>query len=80
MRRKGFVTQAEDLEQKLVMYKTAENALYNVTVETNADLIGFAHRDGDVNLIEGSGDLGTFERAVIRFWRASLELLDKLPL
>ena len=61
MRRKGFVTQAEDLEQKLVMYKTAENALYNVTVETNADLIGFAHRDGDVNLIEGSGDLGTFE-------------------
>lgn len=61
MRRKGFVTQAEDLEQKLVMYKTAENALYNVTQETNADLIGFAHRDGDVNLIEGSGDLGTFE-------------------
>ncbi|MCK9567746.1 hypothetical protein M0R72_02200 [Candidatus Pacearchaeota archaeon] len=61
MRRKGFVTQAEDLEQKLVIYKTAENALYDVTAETNADLIGFAHRDGDVNLIEGSGDLGAFE-------------------
>jgi len=61
MRRKGFVTQAEDIEQKLVLYKTAENALYNVTKETNADLIGFAHRDGDVNLIDGSGDLGAFE-------------------
>jgi hypothetical protein len=61
MRRKGFVTQAEELEQKLVMYKKAENELYGVTAETNADLIGFAHRDGDVNLIEGSGDLGTFE-------------------
>ena len=61
MRRKGFIAQAEDLEQKLVIYKTAENALYNVTNETNADFLGFAHRDGDVNLIEGSGDLGDFE-------------------
>lgn len=61
MRRKGFVTQAEDIEQKLFLFKTAENSLYNVTQDTNADLIGFAHRDGDVNLIEGSGDLGTFE-------------------
>jgi len=61
MRRKGFITQAEDLEQKLVIYKTAENALYNVTSETNADFLEFAHRDGDVNLIPGSGELGTFE-------------------
>lgn len=61
MRRKGFITQAEDIEQKLVMYKVAESALYNVTEETNADLIGFAHRDGDVNILPGSGDLGTFE-------------------
>ena len=61
MRRKGLVVQAKDLEQKLVMFKQAENAFYNVTQETNEDLINFAHRDGDVNLIEGSGDLGTFE-------------------
>jgi len=61
MRRKGFITQAEDLEHKLVIYKQAENSLYNVTQETNADFIGFAHRDGDVNLIDGSGDLGDFE-------------------
>lgn len=61
MRRKGLVTQAEDLEQKLVMFKQAENAFYNVTKETNEDLMNFAHRDGDVNIIEGSGDLGTFE-------------------
>jgi len=61
MRRKGLIVQAEDLEKKLVMFKQAENAFYNVTQETNKDLINFAHRDGDVNLIEGSGDLGTFE-------------------
>jgi hypothetical protein len=61
MRRKGFIAQAEDIEQKLVIYKQAESACYNVTQETNADLIGFAHRDGDVNIIEGSGELGTFE-------------------
>jgi hypothetical protein len=61
MRRKGLITQAEDIEQKLVMFKQAENAFYNVTKETNEDLMNFAHRDGDVNLIEGSGDLGTFE-------------------
>ena len=61
MRRKGLVTQAEDLEQKLVIFKQAENAFYNVTKETNKDFMNFAHRDGDVNIIEGSGDLGTFE-------------------
>jgi len=61
MRRKGFITQAEDIEQKLVMFKRAENAFYNVIDEKNSDLIDFAHRDGDVNLIPGSGDLGAFE-------------------
>lgn len=61
MRRKGFITQAEDIEQKLVIFKQAENAFYNVTDEKNSDLIDFAHRDGDVNLIPGSGDLGAFE-------------------
>lgn len=61
MRRKGFVAQAEDIEQKLVIFKRAENALYDVIDEKNSDLIDFAHRDGDVNLIPGSGDLGTFE-------------------
>lgn len=61
MRRKGFIAQAEDIEQKLVMFKRAENALYNVTPEKNSDFIDFAHRDGDVNLLPGSGDLGTFE-------------------
>lgn len=61
MRRKGFVAQAEDLEQKLLLYKTAESALYNVTPESNMDFVHFSHRDGDVEIIEGSGELGTVE-------------------
>lgn len=61
MRRKGFISQAEEVEQNLVMFKQAECSLYDVTDETNKDLIGFAHRDGDVNVLEGSGELGTFE-------------------
>jgi hypothetical protein len=61
MRRKGFINQAEDLEQKLVIFKQAESSLYNVTPESNRDFLDFAHRDGDVNLIDGSGDFGTIE-------------------
>lgn len=61
MRRKGFVSQAEELEQKLVIYKQAECALYNVTPEKNSDFIQFGHRDGDVEIIEGAGELGTIE-------------------
>lgn len=61
MRRKGYVAQADDLEQKLVIFKKAENSLYDVTPEKNKDFIQFGHRDGDVEIIEGSGDLGTIE-------------------
>lgn len=129
MRRKGFISQAEDLEQKLVVYKQAEtdmykvtpgndfapfenpegefsvadgelgvvetldsaakkirsitekeptgklsslvkelgltkeasSPLYDVTSEKNKDFFEFAHRDGDVEIIEGSGELGKIE-------------------
>ena len=60
MRRKGFVAQAEDVEQKLMLYKVAESGLYNVTEETNKDFIEMAHRDGDVDIV-GLGELGTVE-------------------
>jgi len=60
MRRKGFVAQAEDVEQKLMLYKVAESGLYNVTTETNKDFIEMAHRDGDVDIV-GLGELGTVE-------------------
>jgi hypothetical protein len=61
MRRKGFEAQADDIEQKLLLYKQAESALYNVTPESNMDFVHFSHRDGDVEIIEGSGELGTVE-------------------
>ncbi|MFA5759156.1 MAG: hypothetical protein WC942_07370 [Clostridia bacterium] len=61
MRRKGFIVQADELEDNLVIFKQAESELYNLNIEKSTDIVGFAHRDGDVNLIEGSGDLGTVE-------------------
>jgi hypothetical protein len=61
MRRKGYVDHAEDLEKKLILYKQAESALYNVSPESNAALLQFSHRDGDVEIIEGAGEPGTIE-------------------
>lgn len=61
MRRKGYVRQAEDLEEKLVLFKKAERELYNVTPEKNSDFIQFSHRDGDKDIIEGAGELGVIE-------------------
>jgi hypothetical protein len=60
MRRKGYITQAEDLEQKLVIYKQAESALYDVTSEKAQDYIDLAHSDGDYQ-VEGFGELGAVE-------------------
>lgn len=60
MRRKGFVSQAEELEDKLVIFKQAECALYNITNETNKDFIDLAHPDGDFQ-VDGFGELGTIE-------------------
>lgn len=61
IRRKGFVTLADDLEKNLMMYKTAECELYNVTVETNKDFFDFAHKGLEQNPVEGMGDLGEIE-------------------
>lgn len=60
MRRKGFVSQAADLEEKLVIFKQAESSLYNVTSETNKDFFDMAHSDGDYQ-VEGFGELGAVE-------------------
>lgn len=61
MRRKGLINQASEIEDNLLMYKKAESSLYNLNIEQTKDIIDFAHRDGDVEIIEGSGDLGTIE-------------------
>lgn len=60
MRRKGFVTQAEDVENNLLLFKQAECALYNVTNENNKDFIELAHPEGDFQ-VEGFGELGSVE-------------------
>ena len=61
MKLKGLVSQADDIEQNFVMFKQAENNLYNLNLDENGNILDFAHRDGDVNIIEGSGELGAIE-------------------
>lgn len=60
MRRKGFIVQAEELEDRLVIFKQAESALYNITNEKNKDFIDMAHPDGDFQ-VDGFGELGAVE-------------------
>jgi hypothetical protein len=61
MRRKGFLAQADSLEEKFALYKQAESSLYNVTPDSNQDIVDFAHKDGDVQIIEGAGEYGKVE-------------------
>lgn len=59
MRRKGFVSQAEDLEEKLIVYKIAETDYYKVKTD-NPD---FSIRDGeqDIEIVPAKDGHGKIE-------------------
>lgn len=59
LREKGFDKHAEEIEDNLLKYKKAES-LYNLNIENGNDMIDFAHRDGDVQIVDG-GELGVVE-------------------
>lgn len=61
LRKKGLDTYAENIEQNLLIYKQAEN-LYNIEIDTAKNLAEFAHREGDVQVVDG-GELGVVETA-----------------
>lgn len=56
LRSRGNVVQAEELEQKVLAYKAASNALYQVSNETGEDLVDAAHPDGSTKLKDTAGD------------------------
>src|SRR5690606_39152478 len=43
LREKGYIKHAQDLEESIVAYKTAETHLYKVHEENGEDLLDFAH-------------------------------------
>jgi hypothetical protein len=59
-RRKGYIKFADDIESKFVLYKQAESQLYNLNVDKIKDIEDFAHKDGDVDIVD-AGDLGMVE-------------------
>lgn len=57
----NYTDLSTNLEHKLNVYKFAEKHLYNVFDEEGKDIIEFAHRDGDADMVDASGDLGMVE-------------------
>jgi len=61
LRTNGYVKEAESLETKLFIYKTAETHLYKVFEEEGEDLINFSHQDGDVEVAPSKEGYGKVE-------------------
>lgn len=71
LRAKGFARDAESLEQKFLLFKKAEKAVYN-------ELLEFAHPDGDVHIADAkdnNGDVETKESAHEKI----LSVINKSP-
>jgi hypothetical protein len=78
LRTKGYVKQAEDLEQKLVLYKQAEVHMYNVHDEKGEDVLNFAHKDGDIEIVPAQEERGKVE-TVQSAAKKILEVVQKQP-
>lgn len=66
LRDRGFVKEADGLEDKILIMKQAETHLYRAMDEDGDDLLDFAHPDGDVRVSdaqEGNGIVETLPSA-----------------
>ena len=60
LREKGYENQAQEIEDNVFAYKTAEVHLYNVHDEDGSDFLELAHPEGDQKIEEtqdGHGEL-----------------------
>jgi len=77
LRAKGLGKQAESLESKFIIYKSAANVhLYRVHDEDGEDLVHAAHPDGDVNM--GDGEYGDVETTVSKH-KKIVDIINKQP-
>lgn len=60
LKRRGYVVQAEEISNNLLMYKQAECALYNLKMETNQEYTDLAHPEGNADIVD-AGELGEIE-------------------
>jgi hypothetical protein len=78
LRRKGYNKLAEDIADKFVIFKQAQNALYNVNKESNEDFLNLAHPDGDVSIADAKEELGKVE-TVMSAAKKIREIAEKTP-
>lgn len=74
LRSEGFEKQAENLENKFLLYKAATTHLYRVFDEDGEDLINAAHPDGEVKVEDAQDGHGIVETVVTEHNK----LLDKV--
>jgi hypothetical protein len=78
LRARGYSKQANDLEQKFMLFKQAEVHLYHVHDEEGEDLLDFAHKDGDVEVAPAQEERGKVE-TVQSAAKKILEVVRKQP-
>lgn len=74
----GFARQADSLEHKFLAYKKADAHLYRAIDEDGEDLIDAAHPDGEVEIVDASGDLGKVETLVTEH-RKIVDMVQREP-
>lgn len=61
LRSRGYLKQANEIEERAFIFKQADVHLYRVHDEDGEDLIEFAHPDGDVEIVPSKGEYGKVE-------------------
>jgi hypothetical protein len=78
LRARGFESHANDIEQNVMLLKTAETHLYRVHDEDGVDVLNFAHPGGDAHVIDAQNELGNVETLIGTHMRF-LEVARKQP-
>src|SRR5690606_32866087 len=72
------IKHAQDLEESIVAYKTAETHLYKVHEENGEDLLDFAHPEGDFKVGDSKDGLGDVETNLSAH-KKMVDVVNKTP-
>lgn len=78
LRDRGFEKEANELEDNIINYKTAETHLYKAIDETGEDLLEFAHPKGSVKMHDAKDELGVVEDLLDKHDKI-LKVVNKTP-
>jgi hypothetical protein len=78
LKSQGFVKEAEELEQNLLIYKQAEALCYDVSNEKGEDLINSAHPKGSHKLSDVDSDEAVVEDILDKH-KKIVDIINKTP-